>query len=133
MCIRDSNTLVLALGDSASGVAGITSLTKTDSGTWVLAPNNAVVGLAGVIAGSAPTVVTQTSTDGLIINQLVSGAGIAPGTYITAILSPTSFQLSQAAVVPTSENLTISGADTSGLVVNSTKTDACLLYTSRCV
>ncbi|MDI1312764.1 autotransporter-associated beta strand repeat-containing protein [Prosthecobacter sp.] len=118
------NTLVLALGDSASAGAGRTSLTKTDSGTWVLAPNNAVVGLAGVITGAAPTIVTQTSTAGLILNQLVSGNGIAPGTFISAILGPDSFQLSQAAVVPTSENLTINGADTSGLVVNSTKTNA---------
>jgi len=74
----DTNTLMVAIGDST----GATSLLKMDDGTWILAPGNALVELNGVINGT--TTVTADAS-GLVVNQLVTGAGIKPGSFVQSI------------------------------------------------
>jgi autotransporter-associated beta strand protein len=117
------NTIVPALGDFS--LTDKTSLTKTGTGTWVIAPNNGRTGLSGVINGTA---LIQADASGLIINQAISGEGIKPGSFVVAIAPDgLSFTLNQASdpLAPAENlNLNITGHGFSAGDIGTTRTDA---------
>jgi autotransporter-associated beta strand protein len=86
------NTFSLIIGDYDA--SNLTNLTKSDSGTWVLAPANGVIGAIGDTNGT--NTINNTNTAGLSVGQLVTGEGIPDNTVITSV-GATSFTLSNAA------------------------------------
>ena len=114
--ITVDTTLGYTLG-GAGALGGTAALVKNGTGTLTLAPIS--LGLATTTT-SLSTTATVASSAGLYVGMSVSGAGIAGGTTLSAIVNATTLTLSQAATATGTNTLTFTGWNTftGGLTLN---------------
>ncbi len=106
-----SGVLTLNGYSASSPDAGNNSFTGGTDIYGVISPS-----IVGATTTNASATVTVPSTQGLTAGMIVSGSGIGANSYITAILSPTTFQLSQNATATATVTLNSFG----GLTLNNT-------------
>ncbi|OYW76067.1 MAG: hypothetical protein B7Z37_10495, partial [Verrucomicrobia bacterium 12-59-8] len=93
------NQITGVIQDNGTLAINKTSLIKGGSGTWLYAPTASTYAAASVAAGatvatngttaSGGTVLNFASTGGLAVGQLVTGTGIAAGSYISSMNATT--------------------------------------------
>jgi autotransporter-associated beta strand protein len=91
---------------------GSNATISSDSGALTLSNASAIGGSSTILNTTAASTLSLTltvpSTTALVAGQTVTGSGIAPGTTIVSIISPTQVLLSTAASVGTSTPITFS-------------------------